>query len=100
MTPVKTVTVNARIHEDVKQQAEAILSRVGLSRSAAIDMFYRQIIMQNGVPFPVKIPASVPSRDKMSDQEFNAMMLNGLNQALADDSYDLDEVFDEIEKSF
>lgn len=98
MTPVKTTNINARIQSDIKQQAEAILARVGLPRSVAIDMFYRQIILHNGVPFPVTIPEPVPSRDTITDEEFNQMILTGYNQALADDSFDLDEVFNELEK--
>ena len=99
MTPIKSANVNARIRSDVKQQAEAILARIGLPRSVAIDIFYRQIIMNNGIPFSVTIPSKAISRDKLSEKEFNAMMLTGYNQALNDDSYDLDDVFDEIEKS-
>ena len=94
----KTANVNARIRQDVKQQAEAILTRIGLPRSVAIDMYYRQIIMHDGIPFPVTIPSSVPARDKMSDAEFSAMMQTGYEQVKTDDSYDMDEVFDALEK--
>lgn len=94
----KTANVNARIQQDIKQQAEAILTRMGLPRSVAIDMFYRQIIMHDGIPFPVIIPSFVPARDEMSEKEFNAMMQTGYEQAKADDSFDIDEVFDELEK--
>ena len=94
----KTANVNARIQLDIKQQAEEILTRIGLPRSVAIDMYYRQIIMHDGIPFPVRIPAVVQTRDKMSDAQFNAMMQTGYEQAQADDSCDLDEVFDALEK--
>lgn len=94
----KTANINARIRQDIKQQAEAILTRIGLPRSVAIDMYYRQIIMHDGIPFPVAIPSELSARDKMSDAQFNAMMQTGYEQAQADDSYDLDEVFDELEK--
>ena len=94
----KTANVNARIQSNIKQQAEAILSRMGLPRSVAIDMFYRQIIMHDGIPFPVIIPQTVPARDSISDAEFNAMMQTGYEQAKADDSYDIDEVFNELER--
>lgn len=95
---VKTANVNARIQQDVKQQAEAILTRIGLPRSVAIDMFYRQIIMHNGIPFPVRIPSLVQARDQMSEGQFNMMMQTGYEQAQADDSFDLDEVFEELER--
>ena len=92
----KTANVNVRIQQDVKQQAEAILEKIGLPRAVAIDMYYRQIIMNDGIPFPVKIP-SVPVRDEMTDEQFDVMMQTGLKQAKEGDSYKIEEVFDEIE---
>lgn len=92
----KTANVNVRIQEDVKQQAEAILEKIGLPRAVAIDMYYRQIIMNDGIPFPVKIP-SVPVRDEMTNEQFDVIMQTGLKQAKEGDSYKLEEVFDEIE---
>lgn len=98
MPATKTAIVNARIDQNVKTQAEAILTRMGLPRSVAIDIFYRQIIMHGGLPFPLTIPASrLPARHEMSDAEFNRMMATGLAQAKANDAFDLDEVFDELE---
>ena len=98
MAAVKTANVNARIQADIKQRAEAILAKMGLPRSVAIDMFYRQIIMHNGIPFPVNVPSPILSRDEMTNEEFNAMLLNGYEQAKADDSFDLDDVFYELKK--
>lgn len=39
----KTATLNCRVNPDVKQQAEAILSRLGIPMSTAIDMYLQQI---------------------------------------------------------
>ena len=98
MPAVKTANINARIDSNIKIQAEAILSRIGLPRSVAIDAFYRQIIMHGGIPFPLTIPDSgLPAYDQMSIAGFNQMMAAGLAQAKADDSFDMDEVFDELE---
>ncbi len=94
----KTANVNARIQQDIKQQAESILTRIGLPRSVAIDMYYRQIIMHDGIPFPVTIPSSNPARGKMSDAEFDSMMQTGYAQAKADDSFNLDKAFDALTK--
>ncbi|XCP86589.1 type II toxin-antitoxin system RelB/DinJ family antitoxin [Roseburia hominis] len=95
---VKTANVNTRIALDVKQQAEQILDRLGIPRSVAIDMFYRQIIVHNGIPFSVTLPSAVPVRDEMTTAQFNQMMATGLEQAKAGDSFDADEVFDELER--
>ena len=52
----KTANLYARIEPDVKEQAETILSALGISASNAINMFYKQIILQRGLPFEVRIP--------------------------------------------
>ena len=96
MAITKTANVNARIQQDIKTDAEAILTRMGIPRSVAIDMFYRQIILHNGIPFPLTIPREVPVRDQMTDAQFNKLMATGLKQARNDDAYDIDEVFDEL----
>lgn len=98
MAAVKTANVNARIDRNVKAQAEAILSKIGLPRSVAIDAFYRQIIFHGGIPFALTVPESkLPAYDEMSVAEFDQMMATGLAQAKADDSFDTDEVFEELE---
>ena len=55
MTSIKTATVNVRIQESIKVEAEEILKKLGLTWATAIDLFYRQIIMNNGIPFPLEI---------------------------------------------
>ncbi|MBR0104661.1 MAG: type II toxin-antitoxin system RelB/DinJ family antitoxin [Firmicutes bacterium] len=93
----KTANVNSRIKLDIKQQAEAILDRLGIPRSVAIDMYYRQIIAHNGIPFSLTLPTAVPARNEMTTAQFNQMMDTGLQQAKDDDSFGIDEVFAELE---
>ena len=50
----KTATARARIEPEIKDEAERILDECGLSASEAIGMFYRQIILRHGLPFPVQ----------------------------------------------
>jgi DNA-damage-inducible protein J len=47
----KSANLYARIEPDVKEQAESILSALGIPASNAINMFYKQIILQRGLPF-------------------------------------------------
>lgn len=53
---MKTATIHTRIEPEIKNQAEQILSRLGLTHTEAIGIFYRQICLGNGLPFPVEIP--------------------------------------------
>jgi len=52
----KTAMTHARLTPEVKERAEAILKELGISISTAYEMFYRQIIANNGLPFDVRIP--------------------------------------------
>lgn len=52
----KSANLYARIEPDVKEEAERILTVLGIPASNAINMFYKQIILQKGLPFEVKIP--------------------------------------------
>lgn len=47
----KSANLYARIEPEVKEQAESILSALGIPASNAINMFYKQIILQRGLPF-------------------------------------------------
>ena len=83
MALTKTANVNVRIQENIKQQAEQILDTIGIPRATAIDMFYRQIILNNGIPFSLKIPKILPIRENMDEKAFNSLMANGYAQALS-----------------
>ena len=52
----KTQTVRARIEPKLKRSAEAVLKKIGLTSSEAITLFYTQIKLMNGLPFPLRIP--------------------------------------------
>ena len=56
----KSANLYARIEPDVKEQAEGILAALGIPASNAINMFYKQIILQRGLPFEVKMPSARP----------------------------------------
>ncbi len=52
----KSATVRARIEPDLKQKAERIFEKLGLSTTQAITLFYRQVEVHNGLPFDIVIP--------------------------------------------
>lgn len=74
----KSANLYARIEPDVKEQAESILQTLGISASNAINMFYKQIILQRGLPFEVKIPSAKPADIRtLSDAELDAELEKG-----------------------
>lgn len=52
---MKIASVNVRIQENIKEEAEKFYRRQ-VSRAIAIDLFYRQIIMNNSIPFSLTVP--------------------------------------------
>ncbi len=94
----KTANVTARVLPEIKQQAECVLEKLGIPVSVLIDSLYRQIIMTNSIPYSLSVP-TVPTRDKMTDEQFDEIMKIGLNQAKADQGYDLDSAFNMISEN-
>lgn len=94
----KTANVTARIQPEIKESAEAILEKLGIPVSVFIDMTYRQVIATNGVPFELKAPRILTTRDVMEDTQFDLVMEKGLLQAKADDSKSAKEVFADLRR--
>lgn len=52
----KDAQIRARTDAELKREAEEILESLGLTPSAAINMFYRQIVHRRAIPFDVALP--------------------------------------------
>ena len=50
-----TTNLNIRTDKDVKDQADAIFSELGLTMTTAINMFLRTTIREHGIPFALKL---------------------------------------------
>ena len=78
----KTANLYARIEPDVKEEAEKVLEALGIPVSNAINMFYKQIILQQGIPFDVKLPKAPENAAKWSKERFDAELEKGYNDML------------------
>jgi DNA-damage-inducible protein J len=96
----KTSNLYARIEPDVKEQAETILTALGIPVSNAINMFYKQIILQRGIPFEMKLPANrVLDMGQLTSDELNAELEKGYADIAAGRTKPASEVFDSIRKT-
>ena len=91
----KRANVTARVQPEIKRQAESILDRIGLPVSVLIDTLYRQIIMTGGVPYSLTVP-KLPTRDGLTDEQFNQLMEKGYDQAKSGEGLSVDEAFAKI----
>jgi DNA-damage-inducible protein J len=48
--------INARTERELKKEVEEILQDLGISTTEAINIFFRQVKLRRGLPFPVEIP--------------------------------------------
>ena len=68
---LKSSNVIARVEPEVKEKAEAIMASIGISASTGINMFYRQVILWNGLPFRPAIPVRRPrALEEMTKDEY------------------------------
>jgi len=95
---VKNATVSARVDENIKNQAEDILHRLGIPVSVVINTLYHQIIARNGVPFSLTLPTQPKSLEEMSKSELDAKLQHSYDQALARQGRPMNEVFDAIKR--
>ena len=52
----KTEFVRARIEPALKRNAEDVLAKLGLTTTQAITLFFKQLELRQGLPFPVEMP--------------------------------------------
>ena len=97
----KTANLYARIEPDVKEQAESILAALGIPVSNAINMFYKQIILQRGLPFEVKMPAVRPlDASLLTDAQMDAELEKGYADMQAGRTKSVKSAFADIRKDY
>ena len=47
--------LNIRVDDTLKKQAEAIFSELGINLSVATNIFLKQVVRYNGIPFELRI---------------------------------------------
>ena len=83
----KSAIISARINPDIKNNAEQIFKELGLTTSQAITLFYKQVDIQHGLPFEVKILNKVTLKSiKAAENQTNLHSFN-----------DVDDLFDDLE---
>ncbi len=100
-TMANTSVVYARIDTNLKDNAESILSQLGISPSSAIQMLYSQIVLKKGMPFELKLPSSKPlAVGAMTREQLDAELQKGVDSIKAGKVYSADEVDAALAKEF
>ena len=79
-----TSAVYARIDTELKENAEGILARLGISPSGAIQMLYSQIVLKRGLPFELRLPTETPTAiGAMTRRELDRELAEGVESIRA-----------------
>ena len=54
---MKSSSINVRIDQQLKINAEEILEQIGLTASDAVRILYKQVCLHHGLPFELKLPS-------------------------------------------
>lgn len=91
--------ISIEIDSELKESAEGILKQFGVSPSTAIQMFYSQIVLQNDLPFKLRIPTSKPlSIANLSKEELDLEIQKGIDSLNSGKVYTEKEVDEYLKK--
>ncbi len=83
------------------KQFEGILATLGISASNAINMFYKQVILNRGIPFEVKIPTARPvDISRMSSEALDVELKKGYADMQAGRARSAAQVFADIRRDY
>lgn len=68
-------SMNIRMDEELKKQAEALFGEIGMNMTTAINIFLRQAIRENAIPFTISrdVPNAVTEAAIMAAEKDEAM---------------------------
>lgn len=97
----RTSNVFARVEPEIKDQAEKVLNQLGIPMSNAIGMFLRQVVLQRGIPFEMKLPQNTPLvYSSFTKEQFDAEIEKGMADIRTGRVYSADDVEAEMKRDF
>ena len=83
-TASRTASVYTRVDPSTKEQAESILNQLGIPMSNAIGMFLKQVVIQRGIPFEMKLPSALPvAVGSLTKDQLDAELQKGMDDIAA-----------------
>lgn len=100
-TSTRTANIYTRVDPETKEQAEKILNELGIPMSNAVGMFLKQVVLQRGIPFEIKLPANHPvAIDEISKEQLDAEIQKGIDDIKAGRVISADEVKAEMKELY
>lgn len=97
----KTTNLYVRLEPELKEQAELVLGKLGIPMSNAVNMFLKQIVMQRGIPFDIKLPTRKPvGMADLTEEELNTELEEGYEDFSKGNIRSVDKVFSDIYEDY
>ncbi|MHC6181013.1 type II toxin-antitoxin system RelB/DinJ family antitoxin [Clostridium sp. JNZ X4-2] len=97
----KTTNLYVRLEPGLKEQAESVLGQLGIPVSNAVNIFLKQVVMQRGIPFDVKLPAAKPIvLSDLTEIELNEELEKGYTDFTQGNTKSAEKVFSDIRKDY
>ena len=101
---MKTVNLQVRINENLKQEVSSILKAQGLSYTSMLDALFRQIIKERRIPFAIALPTTTiddtPTPSTLNKNGTYEQPKTALKASDTINSYGTATTKDEVEISF
>jgi DNA-damage-inducible protein J len=88
-------TLTIRIDDDIKHDAEILFNKLGFSLSGVINVFFRQAIREQAIPFPIRVKTAEEKYNEYFTPEVIAQIKRSVAQAESGEtiSFSMDELF-------
>ena len=74
-------TIQVRLDKKTKSQAQKVFKVLDISMSEAIKLFLRQVALQRGIPFEIKIPNALTDKVlRESEEGIDLHRVSGVDQ--------------------
>lgn len=97
----KTATILVRTEPEIKESADRILAQIGLTTSGAMNVFLHQVVQDGGLPFRPHLSSPVvPDMDKLSQEEINTLLKEGMEEAKNGETIPFEDAIAELEDRY
>jgi len=94
----QSIQVTFRTDESLKKEAETLFNQMGLNMTTALNVFLRQAVLEQAIPFQprVRTVTNVPDFSKLSEEEKNAEIQKGFDSLAMGKFFTPEEVRESI----
>ena len=94
MAQIQTTTVNIRVDETVKRNVEELFSSMGMNISTAVNMFFKQCLMEEALPFQPRVKRVTSLKQALREAQEQSV-INGTSELSLDE---INEIIAEVRK--